>query len=523
MTVPCPDDVTPILNVRDLSISFKMYDRRLEQRVVPTIRRLSATIHPGKMLAVVGASGSGKSLLAHAILGILPANASVGGEMEYCGETLTPALQKKLRGREIALVPQSVTSLDPLMRIKRQLCIPGIRPEDVTVVLRRYGLGEEEERLYPFQLSGGMARRALVSTAVVLDPKLVIADEPTPGLTRTLANEAMMHFKELTARGCAVMLITHDLDLAFRYADDVTIFYEGTTVETLSASDFGRPNLDALSPYCRALWHAIPQNDFTAVPQRTIRRMLGLPGDPPFARISGDRPDESKSKRQEKATLPAEETDRGLVAEKVGFRYGGRRSRFVLENVDLRIAPGERVGLLGPSGCGKSTLGKLLAGYLIPTGGRILLDGKPLPRRGYSPVQLIYQHPEQAVDPNRKMRETLCEGWLPDAELLENMEIEQEWLNRWPLELSGGQLQRFCIVRALGPETRYLIADEISTMLDVITQAQIWRALLKIVEERRLGLLMITHNEALAEKTCTRIVRFPADDAQPQAAGRIQG
>ena len=101
----------------------------------------------------------------------------------------------------------------------------------MTVVLRRYGLGEEEERLYPFQLSGGMARRALVSTAVVLDPKLVIADEPTPGLTRTLANEAMMHFKELTARGCAVMLITHDLDLAFRYADDVTIFYEGTTIK----------------------------------------------------------------------------------------------------------------------------------------------------------------------------------------------------------------------------------------------------------------------------------------------------
>ena len=197
-----------------------------------------------------------------------------------------------------------------------------------------------------------------------------------------------------------------------------------------------------------------------------------------------------------------------LRAENISFRYD-RKSPWILKNVDLTLDAGERVALTGPSGCGKSTLSKILAGYLEPTEGQVLLDGKPLPTRGYSPVQLIYQHPEQAVNPRWKIERTLKECWEPDEELLKEMGIESEWLKRWPSELSGGELQRFCIARVLGPQTRFLVCDEITTMLDVITQAQIWELLLERASERDLGMAVVTHNMALAKKVCSRIVSLP--------------
>lgn len=197
-----------------------------------------------------------------------------------------------------------------------------------------------------------------------------------------------------------------------------------------------------------------------------------------------------------------------LKAEAIRFRYH-KNSPWVLKDVDFTVDASERVGLVGPSGYGKSTLSKILAGYRRPQEGRVLLDGKPLPQRGYCPVQMIYQHPEQAVNPRWKMDRVLNECWRPEPELLSAMGIEREWLKRWPSELSGGELQRFCIARALGPDTRFLICDEISTMLDVITQAQIWRLLIDYTEKRQIGLVVVTHNMALAEKVCTRIVSLP--------------
>lgn len=197
-----------------------------------------------------------------------------------------------------------------------------------------------------------------------------------------------------------------------------------------------------------------------------------------------------------------------LRAENISFRYNNK-SPWILKNVDLTIETGERVALTGPSGYGKSTLSKILAGYIKPTEGQVLLDGKPLPEHGYSPVQMIYQHPEQAVNPRWKMERTLKECWEPDEQLLRAMGIESEWLKRWSSELSGGELQRFCIARVLGPQTQFLVCDEITTMLDVITQAQIWELLLKRARERDLGMAVVTHNMALAEKVCSRIVSLP--------------
>ena len=195
-----------------------------------------------------------------------------------------------------------------------------------------------------------------------------------------------------------------------------------------------------------------------------------------------------------------------LEAKDVSYRYGAD-SR-VLRDVTLRVADGERLALLGPSGRGKSTLALLLAGYLPLQQGTITLDGAPLPKDCYNPVQLIYQHPEKAMDPRWKVGDTLREAWDVPEELLTAIGAEPNWLTRWPHELSGGQLQRLSILRALSPKTRVLIADEITASLDPITQAQIWSVILREIEKNRTMLIAITHNAALAQRICTRMVHI---------------
>ena len=254
-----------LLDVRNLSVSFRMYSQGLEQKEIKVISNLSVSVKEGEILAVAGSSGSGKSLLAHAILGILPNNAQVNGEMLYQGKTLTVEQQQMLRGKEIALVPQSVEYLDPLMNVGKQVIGTSGSREKQESVFKRYGLAGFVKKMYPFQLSGGMARRVLVSTAVICDAKLIIADEPTPGLSKEIAQTAMGHFRALADEGRGVMLITHDLDLALAYADRVAVFYAGTTVEVAPAIDF-RSGPDALRhPYTKALWRAMPQNGFQPI------------------------------------------------------------------------------------------------------------------------------------------------------------------------------------------------------------------------------------------------------------------
>ena len=196
-----------------------------------------------------------------------------------------------------------------------------------------------------------------------------------------------------------------------------------------------------------------------------------------------------------------------LEAKNLCFRYS-EKSPWILNDISLTVSAGERVGIVGPSGCGKSTLAKILSGYERPNSGEVFYNGKPLPDKGYCPVQMIYQHPELSVNPRWKMAKILNEAWNPDEKLLEKMGIEKAWLTRWPSELSGGELQRFCIARALSPQTNILVCDEITTMLDVITQAQVWNVLIDIAEERKMGMVVITHNIALANRVCTRIVEI---------------
>lgn len=257
----------PLLEVSDLSVSFRMYDGTLEQTRLQVISNLSLTVRSGEILAVAGSSGSGKSLLASAILGILPKNAAVAGRMSFDGQPLTPERQSRLRGTDIALVPQSVAFLDPLMKVGKQA--DGHRKpyptEKRRALFRRFGLPEQTEQLYPFQLSGGMARRVLVSTALISEARLIIADEPTPGMSLEQAKEALSMFRQMADAGKAVVLITHDIDLAFEFADRIAVFYAGTTVETATAEEFRRGPEALRHPYSKALWHALPQNDFQPI------------------------------------------------------------------------------------------------------------------------------------------------------------------------------------------------------------------------------------------------------------------
>lgn len=188
--------------------------------------------------------------------------------------------------------------------------------------------------------------------------------------------------------------------------------------------------------------------------------------------------------------------------------FGYTKGSPLYEGFSLAVAPGERVALQAPSGFGKTTLCRLLAGFEQPWAGEVLCDGAPLPRKGACPVQLIGQHPELAVDPRLRMEATLAEAGPIDAGLLEALGIRTEWLRRYPHELSGGELQRFCIARALVTKPRYLIADEVSTMLDAVTQAQIWSLLLEVVERDQLGLVFVSHSSALTARIATRVVEL---------------
>ena len=199
-----------------------------------------------------------------------------------------------------------------------------------------------------------------------------------------------------------------------------------------------------------------------------------------------------------------------LEARDISFSYSGKSAE-LFSNINFKVENNESVWIPGPSGYGKTTLCKILAGYLKPDKGEVLLDGKSLPKKGYCPVQMIWQHPEKAVNPRLKMEKILSDGGRIEKRIIEGLGIEADWMNRYPQELSGGELQRFCIARALGEETRFLIADEISTMLDLITQSQIWNFLLEEVKKREIGLIVVSHSEALRKQVAKRELPFVAN------------
>ncbi len=261
----------PLLEINNFSLSFNRYkdEKSNEKKDLETIRDFSLELYEGEILSIVGSSGSGKSLLAHAILGILPTNSATKGDIKFRGEVLSEKKKEKLRGDKIQLIPQSISYLDPLMKIERQ-----VRSSSKTSLshkrqrdsFEKYSLHEKTENMYPFQLSGGMARRVLISIVDQKDSDIIIADEPTPGLELDLAMKTLKHFRDFADKGKGVLLITHDLDLALKVSDRVAVFYGGSVIEIAPVSDFIKGESYLRHPYTKALFNALPQNGFKSIP-----------------------------------------------------------------------------------------------------------------------------------------------------------------------------------------------------------------------------------------------------------------
>ena len=528
-----------LLQVEDLSVSFSMYDagaaffsaRKVE---VPTIHSLSLSVHEGELVAVVGASGSGKSLLADAVMGLYEPNAVVSGTIWYDGQRQDAASLKRLRGSEIAYIPQSVSNLDPLMKVGRQ--VRGVCAGDTTSrcdrqreLFAHYGLSEDVEQAYPFELSGGMARRVLLSCALVERPRLIVADEPTPGLDLDLAISAMADLRSFANEGGGVLLITHDIELALAVADRVAVFKNGTVVEETSRESFKSPET-LRHPFTRALWYALPGNGMQVVdderpageercvvegassgeasgvanPEEAAGASAATSPSSALPHVKGDAETEGCTTDFSAAPAAGEQKAGVLEARDIMFAYP--KAEPLYKDLSFRVALGERVALCAPSGFGKTTLCRLLAGFERPLKGRVLLDGTPLPRSGVCPVQLIGQHPENMVDPYMAMRAVLAEAGEVPQRLLDALGIREEWLGRHAHELSGGELQRFCIARALACRPRYLVADECTVMFDALTQARVWRTLRAWQAETGAGIVFVSHSPELVRCVATRTV-----------------
>lgn len=262
-----------LLKMEHYSIEIHQYENGFTEKKLVPVSDLNLELREGEVTALVGASGSGKSLLAHGILGILPYNAAASGTLWYRGEILTQERLLKLRGNEIVLVPQSASFLDPLMKVGKQICQGrpnAARKEKMYRILEEYHLGPEVAEKYPFELSGGMIRRIFLTAARMGEPGLVIADEPTPGLDRELASLVLGHLRELAEKGAGVLLITHDLEQALAAAHRIVVFYEGKKIEEGKTERFLHHET-LCHPYTRALWQAMPGNGFICPDEEGVR------------------------------------------------------------------------------------------------------------------------------------------------------------------------------------------------------------------------------------------------------------
>ncbi len=294
-----------LLEVTNLSISFTQYVEGLNRHNSKVITDLTIDVNENEIVAILGSSGSGKSLLAHSILGILPYNSNVTGNIKYKGQDLNQELKEKLRGKEISLIPQSVNYLDPLMKVSEQAigeCKNEKEHEEKKIkqreIFSKYGLDESVDDLYPFELSGGMARKVLLSTALIGDPNLLIADEPTPGLDKKSVEETIEDIKKLKEKGKGVLLITHEIDVALKTADRIAIFYSGYVIEINNVENFNNVN-NVLHPYTKALINSLPRNGFKLT--EGVQPLDEVPGCPYYENcpIRTDKCEKNKPKLEE--------------------------------------------------------------------------------------------------------------------------------------------------------------------------------------------------------------------------------
>lgn len=547
----------------------------------PLVREVSLSLSSGATTAVVGESGSGKSLTAKALVGLLPGGVRACGTLHLGEQTFdlasegpqTGASWRALRGSSITLLLQDpFTSLSPVHSVRRQLRaalrLGGHRVTEVLLQqrLEEVGLHPRVLRQYPHELSGGMRQRLAMVLALAADPAVLIADEPTTALDSLTQHELLQLIDELKrARGMAVLLISHDLDVVAGHADTVYVMSAGSVVESGSAAAVLR---QPLHPYTRGLLAAapragraldwlpapwlpdpevqlptgarwgdyapaaelrlepipqlIPLADGSALPQHAA--VYGAePGAvltrAPVSDKRADRERVSRAANIASASDTANASATGLDAQpaapepilltvrELDFFRGSRQ---ILDDVSFEVRAGEILGMVGQSGSGKTTIARLIAGLEYASGGTIEIDGAP-PARGA--VQMVFQDPAGTLNPALTVRRTLREALLaaenrtdtPES-LLADVGLDAALITQRPRRLSGGQRQRVAIARALAARPRLLLCDEAVSALDVSVQAQILALLHTLRRERGQSMLFITHDLAVVGQLCDRVV-----------------
>ena len=505
----------PLLQVDGLSVEFQTPDgwRQVTYDV-------SFSVDRRKTLALVGESGSGKSVTAMSILDLLPANARRTGRILFDGIDLVPLRDKglrPLRGSRIATIFQEpMTALNPVYTIGHQLGEALTSHHDLdrkTVrdraiqLLRDVHMPDPEEKVdhYPHQLSGGQRQRAMIAMAISSEPDLLIADEPTTALDVTVQAEILDLISEIQERmGMAVLIITHDMGVVADIADDVVVMKDGRVVEGAPSAELFRSPKEE---YTQALLAAVPHlgkaDDFLSAARNKLR-------------IDGVT-----------AATPLPETV--LRLQDAVIRYPGRWRRpgfQAINGIDLEVARGEIVGLVGESGSGKSTIGKAAIGLLPVTEGVLEVRGERItgrPGRALRQlrrhVTMVFQDPASSLNPRRTIGQAISDPLLwqglvrdPRArrkrarELLEQVQLNPDWCDRFPHELSGGQRQRIGIARAIATDPVLMIADEPTSALDVSVQAQVLDLFLALQRELGFSCLFISHDLSVVETLSNRVV-----------------
>ncbi|MEJ8847136.1 ABC transporter ATP-binding protein [Variovorax rhizosphaerae] len=493
---------TPVLAVRDLAISLPRGGDRPH-----AVEKISFNVPPGKIVCLLGESGSGKSVIANAIMGLLPSGlAPTAGSIKLQGKELVGAPQndfRNLRGPSMAMVFQEpMTALNPVMTCGDQIdemLVQHVqmgaaeRRQKILAIMARVKLPEPERiyASYPHQLSGGQRQRIVIAIALILKPVLLICDEPTTALDVTTQAEILKLILELqTENGTAVLFITHDFGVVAEIADEVVVLQLGHMIEKGDKHEvLTRPR----EPYTRMLLDAVPE--------------LASQARPPIADVE-----------------PLLDAKNICKTYTTGSWPGTRRTVNAVRDVSLKVRPRETVGIVGESGSGKSTVARCIARLIDPTSGDIHASGRSvahLKGRGLSPyrrdVQVIFQDPYRSLNPRQTVGDSIIEGplnfgvsrdqaWKEAEDLMHLVRLKPEALRRYPSEFSGGQRQRISIARALACKPKLIIADEAVSALDVSVQAQILKLLDEIQRATHIGILFITHDLRVASQICDRVI-----------------
>ena len=441
------------------------------------VRDVAFTLAQGRPVTLLGASGSGKSLVAHAIMGSLPTGLSARGVITLDGEDLlvgSPAQIRARWGRTIAILPQEPwLALDPTMRIAGQVGevhrylhrLDGAEAATrMRADLAEVGLGDRTQA-YPHELSGGMCQRAAIAVTHAAGASILIADEPTKGLDAVLRDGVVKRLRQEAEQGRLLLTITHDIEVAAALGGMVGVMNNGALVE------FG------------------PAEQVLEAPRHDYARAL-IAADP--------------AKWPTSALAPAGEAV--VSARGLSKRFG---ERTLFDGLDVCVRRGEIVAIVGPSGCGKTTVGNILLGLVAPDHGAVERAAGLAPTR----FQKLYQDPPAAFVPHQTLRQSLSDllklhglDWTQAEASMERFGLGRELLDRRPNEVSGGELQRFAILRALLLDPVFLFADEATSRLDPVSQKDVFTILIHAVRERGLGLLMVTHEAALAERLAQGIL-----------------